>query len=149
LIVCILTDEHDRTRPDLRGEGTMTDSIINRVADWLDGAIPADGTPPPEIWGCLEIFGHRKHYGRVREVEHFGTKMLRIDVPSAPAAPLLGEEERFDTHLYGGAAIFSFTPMTEEAARQWGSREGPRTIRPLGRLPPPDDYGDEYEEHEC
>jgi hypothetical protein len=117
----------------------MPDPIVDRVADWLDGATPADGAPPPDIWACVEIFGHRKHYGKVREIERFGTKMLRIDVPTATGAPLLGEAEKFETFLYGGAAIFSFTPMTEEAARQWAERERPRPYKPLDRLPPPDD----------
>lgn len=114
-------------------------AVVDRVAQWLDGTLPADDLPPPEIWACVEIFGHRKHYGRVREVERFGTKMLRIDVPSLAAAPLLGEEERFDTFFYGGASIFSFTPMTEEAARQWADRDRPRSTKPLDRLPPPED----------
>lgn len=120
----------------------MTDHIIDRVADWLDGVEPADGSPPPEIWACVEIFGHRKHYGRIREVERFGTKMLRVDVPVGGAAPLLGEAEQFETFLYGGGSIFSLTPMTEEAARQWATHERGGAIRPMNRLPSPEDYGD-------
>lgn len=125
----------------------MTDHIIDRVADWLDGVEAADGSPPPEIWGQVEIFGHRKHFGRIREVERFGTKMLRVDVPVGGAAPLLGEAEQFETFLYGGGSIFSLTPMTEEAARQWAARErGGSAIRPMNRLPPPDDYSDEIDD---
>jgi hypothetical protein len=115
-----------------------SDHAADRVAQWLDGSLPSDDLPPPDIWACVEIFGHRKHYGRVREVERFGTKMLRVDVPSLSAAPLLGEAERFETFLYGGAAIFSFTPMTEAAARKWAEQERPRPIRGLDRLPAPE-----------
>ena len=122
----------------------MADSIVDRVAEWLDGATPADGSPPPEIWALCEIFGHRRHYGKIREVERFGTKMLRVDVPvGPPAAPLLGEDERFETFMYGGGAIFSLTPMTEEAARKWAEAERPKPYRPLDRLPPPDEDYDE------
>jgi hypothetical protein len=32
-------------------------------------------------WMLVEIFGHRTHWGRGIEVERFGAKMLRIDVP--------------------------------------------------------------------
>ena len=32
-------------------------------------------------WAIVEVLGHRKHAGRVREEERFGAKMLRIDVP--------------------------------------------------------------------
>jgi hypothetical protein len=114
-----------------------------RIADWLDGSVATADEPAPDIWACVEIFGHRKHYGRVKEVERFGTKMLRVDVPSAASAPLLGEEERFETFLYGGAAIFSFTPMTEEAARKWAESERPKPYQPMNRLPPPDYDEDE------
>lgn len=122
----------------------MTDAIAQRVADWLNGSTISDNTPPPDIWAAVEIFGHRKHYGRVREVERFGTKMLRIDVPAAPEAPLLGQDEVFETFLYGGGSIFSFTPMTEKSCREWAKHYAPSTPKPLDRLPPPAyDYEDE------
>ena len=123
----------------------MTDQIIDRVAEWLDGVEPADGSPPPDVWACVEIMGHRKHYGRIREVERFATKMLRVDVPTQTAAPLLGEPEVFETFMYGGNAIFSLTPMTEEAARKWAESERPKPYRPMGRLPAPD-YGDDEDD---
>ena len=112
----------------------MPDSVVDHVADWLDGA--AVGDPPHDIWACVEIFGHRKHYGRIKEVERFGTKMLRVDVPTIAPATLL-ETEKFETYLYGGASIFSLTPMTEEAARKWAANERPKPYHPLDRLPPP------------
>ena len=121
----------------------MNDQIVDRVARWLDGVEPAAGGPMPDIWACVEIFGHRKHYGRIREVERFGTKMLRVDVPTQTPAPLLAESESFETFMYGGGAIFSLTPMTEEAARKWAAAERPSAYRPLDRLPPPEDYDDE------
>lgn len=98
-------------------------------------------------WACVEIFGHRKHYGRIAEVDRFGTKMLRVDVPTQPPAPLI-EDESFETFFYGGGAIFSVTPMTEEAARAWAERERPKPYRALDRLPAPDFYGDELDDDE-
>lgn len=121
----------------------MADYIADRVADWLDGIQPVDGSPAPDIWACVEVFGHRKHYGRIKEVERFGTKMLRVDVPLAASAPLLNEDAKYETFLYGGSAIFSLTPMTEEAARKWADAERPRPFQPMGRLPPPDYDDDE------
>lgn len=62
-------------------------------------------------WAVVEIFGHRRHAGRIREEERFGAKMLRIDVPikGDPAAGWM-------THWYGGAAIFCITPTDEASA---------------------------------
>lgn len=123
--------------------GNSMDHAADRIAQWLDGVDATDGAPPPELWACVEIFGHRKHYGRVREIERFGTKMLRVDVPCGSAAPLLGENEKFETYLYGGASIFSFSPMTEGAARKWAEAERPKPWKPLNRLPSPEYDDDE------
>jgi hypothetical protein len=127
----------------------MSDPAAERVASWLDGSAPSDTKPADQTWACVEIFGHRKHYGRVTEVEKFGAKMLRVDVPTLAAAPLLGEAEQFETFVYGGGAIFSLTPMTEEAARKWAEHERPHAPSLLRRLPPPEFSGlyDEEDEH--
>jgi len=74
-----------------------------------------DTPQPPEEWAKVEIFGHRTHVGRTSEVERFGTKMLRIDEPTA-------DPEVFTTHFYGGSSIFSLSPVTEQAAREWVAR---------------------------
>lgn len=71
---------------------------------------PADGWD----WAAIEIFGHRRHVGRIREEERFGTKMLRIDVPSVDyeTRTISG----FASHYYGGGSIFSITPTDEASA---------------------------------
>lgn len=61
-------------------------------------------------WGIVDIFGHRKHAGRVREEERFGAKMLRIDVPVKGDHAANG----WETHWYGGSSIFSYTMTDEE-----------------------------------
>lgn len=80
------------------------------------------GTEPEFEWAIVEIMGHRKHAGRVREEERFGAKMLRIDVPTLAVVPPAaeGEQPSFDvekwtTHWYGGPSIFSFTLTDEES----------------------------------
>ena len=62
-------------------------------------------------WAIVEVFGHRRHSGRIREEERFGAKMLRIDVPTN-GDPLA---HGWVTHWYGGASIFSLT-LTDEAS---------------------------------
>ena len=59
----------------------------------------------------IEIMGHRCHYGRTREEERFGSKMLRIDVPNKGDPATHG----WSTLYYGGASIFSFA-LTDEAS---------------------------------
>ncbi len=61
----------------------------------------------PDEYAIVEIFGHRRHAGRVLEVERFGAKLLRVDVPAD------GDFEKgYTSHFYGGSSIFSFTPTT-------------------------------------
>jgi len=84
---------------------------------------------PAPSWAVVEIFGHRRHVGLVSEVEQYGAKMLRIDVPAAD-----GSIEA--TLFYGGAAIFSVVPVTAEFAKtELGRMRGrePTRARPAAR----------------
>lgn len=95
-------------------------------------------------WALVEIMGHRRRAGLCHEVEVFGSKQLRIDIP-------VGEGE-FVTEFYGGNAIFSFCPAAEEVARAEALYIGdPRPVKPVQyRIPAPpadDDAADaEFEE---
>jgi hypothetical protein len=62
-----------------------------------------------DTWAVVELFGHVKLAGKVTEVEMFGAKMLRLDVPAVDGH--LGF-----TKFYGGSAVFSLAPTTEEIA---------------------------------
>jgi len=71
----------------------------------VDADDAAGEDEPKDQFAVVEIFGHRSHAGRISEVEQFGTKRLRIDVPRD------GDfEAGFTSHFYGGASIFSMTP---------------------------------------
>ncbi|WP_206522077.1 MULTISPECIES: hypothetical protein [unclassified Mesorhizobium] len=81
---------------------------------------PAEPEQPFE-WMMVEIFGHRSHWGRGIEVERFGAKMLRIDVPQVEWSTPSAEKPEpqlivtgWVSHFYGGASIFSNT-LTDEA----------------------------------
>ena len=96
----------------------MTQLDSGRAPETIDVAKQAAEAPPPESpaddcwsWAVLEIFGHRKHAGRIREEERFGTKMLRIDIP-VDGAP---ETRGWRTHWYSGGSIFSLS-LTDEAS---------------------------------
>ena len=73
-------------------------------------------------WACVELMGYRLRYGEVFEVEQYGAKMLRIDIPN-PAAP-----EEPVSEFYGGSAIYAVTPMSEEICRV---KIGARDLRPV------------------
>jgi hypothetical protein len=83
-------------------------------------------------WAIVEIFGHRRHAGRTREEERFGAKMLRIDVPVKGDPATNG----WQTHYYGGSAIFSFA-LTDEASALRINKPYEPPARYL--LPAPDD----------
>lgn len=68
---------------------------------------------PEQRYAIVEVFGHRRLVGRVSEVERYGSKMLRIDIP------IDGDFDKgFVTQFYGGASIFCETPTTLEMVRQ-------------------------------
>jgi len=77
-----------------------------------------------EGWAMLEVMGHRKRIGRVQEVEMYGGKMLRIDIP------LEGGDV---TEFYSCASIYALRPLSEEVARNAAKRHAdPRPVRPVG-----------------
>jgi hypothetical protein len=61
-------------------------------------------------WAVVELFGHQKIAGRVTEEQHFGSILMRVDVPSTEARPGF-------TKFYGGSAIYALTPVSEDIAR--------------------------------
>lgn len=70
-----------------------------------------DGAPTYEGWTILELFGHRKVAGYVREQNVAGAGFLRIDVSGKNGEPIA-------TQFYSPSAVYAFTPTTEELARQ-------------------------------
>ena len=68
----------------------------------------------PAVWAVVEIMGHRKLAGRVREVRLFDKPMMQIEIPlgfgEAPSAA-------FAVECYAPDSIFSFVPCDEATAR--------------------------------
>lgn len=73
-----------------------------------------------EGWAVLELMGHRRLGGYVRETTAFGSALCRIDVPEVDGQPAA-------TQFYTASAIYCLTPTTEEIARAVarGSRPAP------------------------
>ncbi|TXH35259.1 MAG: hypothetical protein E6Q98_15820 [Rhodospirillaceae bacterium] len=100
-----------------------------------EAAQPAADQPeaetPADEYAVVEIFGHRSHAGRIMEVDRFGAKMLRVDVPNE------GDFEKgYVSHFYGGGALFSVTPTDLATVKRMNA-----PYRPPGykSLPAPDD----------
>lgn len=86
-----------------------------------------------EGWAVVELLGHRRLGGYVRDVEMFGGRMLRLDIPGPKAesgkedAPVLmvsdvpnrvieDSEYWAATQFYGVGSIYCLTPTTADVA---------------------------------
>lgn len=74
-----------------------------------------------EGWFILEILGHRRLGGFVREVQIAGAGFLRIDIPSLSG-------ERVATQFYPPASVYALTPTTEEIARRVAAANRPEPV---------------------
>lgn len=61
-----------------------------------------------ETWAIVELMGHIRLAGRITEEEKFGSKMGRLDIPTA---------DGFITQYFGGGSVYRITFVTEEVAR--------------------------------
>lgn len=79
----------------------------------LNTVPPTEGRPQPEYEGpaIVEIMGHQRLAGSVREVVIGGAPMLRVDVPQ------IGDVAAFTQYL-GGGALFRLTPVSEDLMRR-------------------------------
>lgn len=90
-----------------------------------------------ETWAILELMGHRRMAGKVREQEVFGTNLCRIDVYKG------ADSEPSMTQLYSASALYCVTPCSEEIARRYAARYDDSGPVARWELPPPaEDDGD-------
>lgn len=85
-------------------------------------------------WALVEQMGFRQTVGKVCEVEQYGTKMLRLDIPTPEYVPQ-GEfpepwtPEAFTTRFLSGQSIYQVTPLSEAVAL--GMVKDQRDVRPV------------------
>lgn len=96
-----------------------------------------------DTWAIIELLGHVTVAGKLSEAAHFGTVLMRLDIPEVDGVPAY-------TQYYGGGAIYRLTPCSEEAAMQALKRLRPKPPMILS-LPSEsqeemtlDDDGDEF-----
>lgn len=72
-----------------------------------------DNTEPANepAYALVELMGHRQVAGQVREVDRYGTRMLRIDTPAIDGQPAT-------THYYAGGAIYGEHPCDQATAER-------------------------------
>ena len=119
-----------------------------------------------EGYALLELMGHRRRVGFVREVEMYGGKLLRIDIPILKPDATQPLPDKVDdgtdpkewmTEFYGTSSVYSLKPIAAEVAFEHArGAADPRPVRPMGFRPPEIEGprngggefpGDRYEEH--
>jgi len=105
-----------------------------------------------EGFAVLELMGHRKLAGYVRQVEMFGSAMCRIDVPAI-------DGQAAATQFYSGGSIYCLTPCDEatalriagayrpEPVNRW-SLPAPQPTRAARDDQPYIDFGDDDSEND-
>lgn len=88
-----------------------------------------------EGWAVLELLGHRRLAGYVREATIAGAAFLRIDVVTR-------EEGDEATQYVSPSSVYALTPCTEEVARAVAERTWETPARQLA-LPAPQIIRDE------
>jgi hypothetical protein len=91
-------------------------------------------------WALLDLFGHQRIAGRVRNASIGGGSFIRLDVPA------IGEQEAL-TRFISPNAVYSITPMSEKTVRtliKSGLRCEPISRYDVSKLLPAarEEYGD-------
>lgn len=93
-----------------------------------------------EGWAVVELMGHRRLAGYVKQVEQYGAVMLRLDVPEVDGRGAV-------TQFYGGGSVYCLTPTTEEIVRAVCRKDHPAPVSryelPAPKPAPVPTYDDE------
>lgn len=84
--------------------------------------MPTEAPETPDVWAVVDILGHKRYAGRLSEVEKFGGKLGRVDVPAADGS--------FVTHLFGSQSVYGITFVTEQVARDVAKKNSPAPVQP-------------------
>jgi hypothetical protein len=83
-----------------------------------------------EGWCIIELMGHRRLAGYVREQNIAGAGFLRLDVPDVRSVDAPYEPTTFiATQFYPPSSVYCLTPTTEEIARAVASRSRPEPVQ--------------------
>jgi hypothetical protein len=99
-----------------------------RRCAWLNGGDPepaeAEAGEPSTFdeWCIVELLGHRRLAGRVREVQVAGSGFLRLDIPAAGVDPAR-------TQYVSPGSVYALHPVGESTARAAAGRWRPEPIQ--------------------
>jgi hypothetical protein len=96
-----------------------------------------DQASPFDFWAVVELFGRVRLGGKAAEETHLGQAMLRLDIP--------GPDGEMRTRWFGGGAIYSVSPCSEELARMVAAGVDPAPVK-RWELPAPPRSAAEREE---
>jgi len=82
-----------------------------------------------EEWAILELMGHRRLAGLIREQTIGSASFIRIDV-------FVNGDQAIATQFYNPDAVYCMTPVSEDLARQVAKRDQPE---PVSRWELPDE----------
>jgi hypothetical protein len=74
-------------------------------------------------WALVELYGHNRIVGKVKEASIGGCSFVRVDVPE------IGDKKGF-TRYFGNNAIYSISPLDKEIAMQLLSSCQPEPVKP-------------------
>lgn len=95
-------------------------------------ALPGQTEEREELkaWVLVELFGHKRVVGFLSEQNFPGGILLRVDIPDLTKNGTI--VRKGFTRYFGLSAIYSITPITEEAVRELlPSIDGTPAARPL------------------
>jgi len=82
-----------------------------------------------EEWAILELMGHRRIAGFVREQTIGSASFIRIDV-------FVEDEKPIATQFYNPSAVYCMTPVNEELARRIAEQDQPTPVTRWELRPP-------------
>jgi len=100
------------------GGGRTPDTIGAEIPRCLNGE-GLDDPKPQGQWAIVEMFGHQRVAGLIKEVTFGGCNFVRVDVPQVGATPAF-------TKMLGQGAIYCINFVSEEIAR--GSAQYNRSV---------------------
>lgn len=75
--------------------------------------------PAFKHWCIVELMGHVKIAGLVTEVELFGSKLGRCEIPNG---------DGFVTQFFNGSSVYRITPVEEKIARHVAASNQPEPV---------------------